>query len=326
MNRIKVWTPEKITKLKQLIEQKKSARDISIIMEMTKPAINSQAYEMGLSLNYKNAKIDWNEENVNKLIKLNDEKRNHVEIAAEFGCHISAISGKLSQLRVKSKNINYFTDEDRQTLIQLFNEGRSIHYIAKIIGRGAPYLCRIAKDMGLITLKSKLIQEQLELKKEGKRKCRTCNKILPYSWEYFRTRSMCKYCGNILRKGRYQSDMSNLTVEKLLKLRFRSAKGRASSKGVEFDIDELYLKEVYDKQNGMCFYSGIKMEIAVKGYTDNMNTLSVDRIDSDKGYIKGNIVLCCDFVNTMKMKFTTSEFLKMCKVIVEYNQFSVNNL
>ena len=323
--KIKIWTPETIDKLKTLISEKKSVLQISELLGLTKSAITTHAYNNGMSFNYNGKTIEWNKENVEKLNMLVDKKLTHNEIANEFECSVAAISQMMSTLKIKSKNINYFTDADRTVLMQLFNEGKSINHISKILNRGAPYVCRIARDMGLITLKSKQIQEQLDLSKEGKRICRTCNQIFPYSSEYFRTRSMCKGCGDMLRKGRYQSEMSNLTVERLLKLRFRSARGRASIKGVDFDIDELYMKEIYDKQNGLCFYSGIKMEIAVKGYTDNMNTLSVDRIDSDTGYIKGNIVLCCDFVNTMKMKFTTTEFLNMCRIIVDYNKDKPNN-
>jgi len=41
----------------------------------------------------------------------------------------------------------------------------------------------------------------------------------------------------------------------------------------------------------------------------------VDRIDSSKGYIKGNIVSCCNMCNRMKSDFNQSEFLKQIKLI-----------
>ena len=103
-------------------------------------------------------------------------------------------------------------------------------------------------------------------------------------------------------------------------MRCRQAYQRACKKGWEFDLTPEYLIEIYNSQNGECYYSGIRMEIALKGYTTNNYVLSIDRKDSSKGYIKENIVLCCDAVNTMKMQMETSEFLSICEKIVEHIQ------
>ena len=60
------------------------------------------------------------------------------------------------------------------------------------------------------------------------------------------------------------------------------------------------------------------MEIALKGYAYNSYVVSVDRVDSNKGYLKDNVVLCCDSVNTMKMKLDTKEFLNICNKIINH--------
>lgn len=41
----------------------------------------------------------------------------------------------------------------------------------------------------------------------------------------------------------------------------------------------------------------------------------IDRIDSDKGYIKGNCVPCCPQCNRMKLDYTTEQFLSKVKQI-----------
>ena len=319
------WTTEKINELKDLISKKTSPKDMANIMGFTKSAITTKCGELRLSFNYDGKIINWNDENIKKLVKLNNEKLSHPEIAREFGCNVMAIHGKLSQLRLRSKNVNYFTEDEKQKLIELFNEGHTINYIAKILKRGSPYLCKVARDMGLISEKSKQIQEQLNLSKEGKRKCRKCNNIFPYTDEFFRTKFMCKLCAKVHRKGTYQSYMTNITLDKLLVLRIRTAYGRACKKGLNFDLTPEYLMELYKKQKGVCYYSGIKMEIAIKGYIDNTNTLSVDRVDSSRGYTKDNVVLCCDSINTMKMKLETSNFLDICKTIVAYQNTKNDN-
>lgn len=312
------WTDEKVKELKQMIANKISPDEIAIKMGFSKISILTKGYDLGFNFSYLKSKVEWNEENISKLIKLNDEKKQANEISKEFGCSVHIIHKKLSDLRIKSKNVNYITDDEKKTLIELFNEGHTINYISKILKRSSPYLCKIAKDLGLVSKKSQQIQEQLNLSKEGKRKCRSCNNVFPYTEEFFRTRSMCKECAKTKRKGKYQSSITNITLEKLLVLRNRTCYGRACKKGLDFDITPEYLMELYTNQNGLCYYSGMKMEIAIKGNINNYNTLSIDRIDSSKGYVKGNIVLCCDCVNTMKMKLTTNEFLTICKNVVNH--------
>lgn len=43
---------------------------------------------------------------------------------------------------------------------------------------------------------------------------------------------------------------------------------------------------------------------------------SIDRVDSTKGYIPGNMVLCCWFVNKMKSNATPAVLLEWCKAVV----------
>ena len=83
-------------------------------------------------------------------------------------------------------------------------------------------------------------------------------------------------------------------------------KGRASIIRHKHDtnIDLVYLKEIWDKQNGKCAYTGIKM--ALPATTDRVHKLkslkkaSIDRIDSSKGYVKGNIEFVCMAINLGK--------------------------
>jgi hypothetical protein len=74
--------------------------------------------------------------------------------------------------------------------------------------------------------------------------------------------------------------------------------------------DDIY--EQYIKQNKKCALSGkiIKFSFNIK-----INTASVDRINSKKGYTKDNIQIVHKFVNQSKMDFTDKEFYKLCKSI-----------
>jgi len=51
----------------------------------------------------------------------------------------------------------------------------------------------------------------------------------------------------------------------------------------------------------------------------------VDRIDSAKGYVPGNMVSCCNMCNRMKSNFGVDEFLDKVKEIYEHRTQAGNN-
>ena len=89
----------------------------------------------------------------------------------------------------------------------------------------------------------------------------------------------------------------------------------------EIDIDLPYLKEVWENQKGICPYTGLNL---IPPTDTNVNTLditlrsSLDRIDSSKGYIKGNIQFISTPINYMKSTMTDLETKKFLKLISSY--------
>lgn len=69
-------------------------------------------------------------------------------------------------------------------------------------------------------------------------------------------------------------------------------------------ISAEYLIGLYYKQNGLCAISGMKMTHRYK----DLRSISIDRIDSTKGYIKGNVQLVCQWVNLAKGQHSDHEF------------------
>jgi hypothetical protein len=49
--------------------------------------------------------------------------------------------------------------------------------------------------------------------------------------------------------------------------------------------------------------------------------LSIDRIDSAKGYTKDNVQIVCYIANTMKSNMNMSELLNICNNILKYNNY-----
>lgn len=89
------------------------------------------------------------------------------------------------------------------------------------------------------------------------------------------------------------------------------SKRRAYKKKIPFEITTDYLKKLFDQQDGKCFYSGLPMTVA----DDKKYSISVDRIDSSKGYTKDNVVLAAFIVNTMKNDLSLEDFKEIVNVL-----------
>jgi hypothetical protein len=76
-----------------------------------------------------------------------------------------------------------------------------------------------------------------------------------------------------------------------------------------FDIDKEYLEKLWEQQEGKCAISGIPLLIKYFKNKSKPNTASLDRIDSNKGYIKGNVQFVAYSLNLAKNSFSNEEFL-----------------
>ncbi len=74
------------------------------------------------------------------------------------------------------------------------------------------------------------------------------------------------------------------------------------------------LVEIYNKQDGKCALSGIKMTWAQEAWTET--SMSIDRIDWRLGYVSGNVRLVCYAINCFRQRMTDNEMLAMAKAIV----------
>ena len=96
-------------------------------------------------------------------------------------------------------------------------------------------------------------------------------------------------------------------------------KGRASNKRHQMSLSAEYLKSLWEKQNGICPYTNLKM-VLPKNTLDNtkiksLKKASLDRIDSSKGYIEGNVEFICQGINLAKKDYTKEETVSFIKEI-----------
>lgn len=115
-------------------------------------------------------------------------------------------------------------------------------------------------------------------------------------------------CGCLKIKG-----CGNISGDFWSKLRYR-----AKSLGHDFDITIEYISSLFDKQNKRCVISGeyIFLNQNKRLNPDLETTASLDRIDSSKGYIEGNVQWVHKTINRMKLDFTTKELLHWCNLVI----------
>lgn len=89
---------------------------------------------------------------------------------------------------------------------------------------------------------------------------------------------------------------------------------------IPFEITAEYAWKVFQEQEGKCKLTGAPLKFY--GYRERkrgfVQTASLDRIDSTKGYVEGNVQWVHKDVNLMKNHFTEERFREVCRQVVEY--------
>ena len=167
-------------------------------------------------------------------------------------------------------------------------------------------------------------------------KCEQCNSLfLREKKEYNRAvkvgrRNFCsRKCVGIATKNNLGNFLGNGNTEKLIPGNrqdeyspFRYFVKKARERKHAYDIDVEYLKDLWEKQDGKCIFTGIKMKLHKNGTEwskdkGNPWKSSLDRIDSSKGYLKGNVRFICNIGNMCKQSWDDETVLKFCQEVVK---------
>lgn len=84
---------------------------------------------------------------------------------------------------------------------------------------------------------------------------------------------------------------------------------------IPFEITIEYIWDLFLKQDRKCALSGMPISFPVK--STGLRSASLDRIDSSKGYIEGNVQWLHKDVNMIKGSYSQKYFLEVCKKIVD---------
>jgi hypothetical protein len=132
----------------------------------------------------------------------------------------------------------------------------------------------------------------------------------------------CRKCaaegsGNLL-KGGSTYDISQHSINKRDEYTpFRSYLRKCNRRFKEVSITIEDVKKQWELQDGICPYSGVKL--LLKKSPSAIFSPSIDRIDSSKGYIPGNIQFTSQAINFMKGTMTHEQTMQLCSYIAAHN-------
>lgn len=148
---------------------------------------------------------------------------------------------------------------------------------------------------------------------KAKCNCGTIKNISLYSIRYGKAKS----CGCLSkRKGKDCKQFKG--YEEIYGETWYQIKCNALSRNLDFLVDIKYAWRVFIEQDRKCRLSGKFIEF--NNCAGGEKTASLDRIDSSKGYISGNIQWVHKDINKMKWDFVQEEFINYCKLIAEHNK------
>lgn len=123
--------------------------------------------------------------------------------------------------------------------------------------------------------------------------------------------TQCNDCKRSNHKHPYRDGADQLSGSYFGSIR---ANAKYNNRVSKFDITKEYVWDLFLHQDKRCKLSNIPITLT---HNKVDQTASLDRIDSSKGYIEGNVQWVHKIVNTMKMNMLESEFVFYCQKISE---------
>ena len=130
-----------------------------------------------------------------------------------------------------------------------------------------------------------------------------------YAEESLRLGKVCKTCANRTpeskaHKGYYKGVLRAAFAHKY--------KTGAETRGIEWSLEWDEMADLLIDQDFRCTLSGLPLSAM-----ELNNEASLDRIDSDYGYVTGNVQWVHKDINFMKQQFGQEHFITMCRQVAE---------
>ena len=146
-------------------------------------------------------------------------------------------------------------------------------------------------------------------------KCKE-NKTFDFFFKHEQTpdghHSWCKSCCS---EGNKRSrEKVNSTIEGRAKVFLQNARKAAVKRGHVFELTVADVVKCWEEQENICPYSGRLMTLQA----GQLNTVSIERIDSTVGYTRKNTILVCQAINRMKSDFEFDDFFNLCRDVAQF--------
>lgn len=137
-----------------------------------------------------------------------------------------------------------------------------------------------------------------------------------HSTLYRKRNGMClPYCNSCFSQDKKSPKRNTMLTEHISKSRYGHLVHTANDRGIEFSLSPEYLEELWIKQEGCCALSKLPISLFISSKDSKFHTASLDRINSNIGYIEGNVQWVHKDINYMKCDFTQEEFINYCVLI-----------
>lgn len=136
--------------------------------------------------------------------------------------------------------------------------------------------------------------------------CNKCNRVIENTaFPYVQGRAdgrRLSYC----RDCRYKQTRQAMGSNPVSYFRDKTSRVRRNRRNLPCDLSDGYLLERWYIQEGKCFYTDQDLVLTLTSGKGPL-TPSIDRVDTTRGYLEGNVVICSDRVNAIKRDVTLEE-------------------
>lgn len=142
--------------------------------------------------------------------------------------------------------------------------------------------------------------------------CLKCNKTTRWIQpSELKSEKYCYMCYKCAQKERGKQDRVNNGGTEFLSInKFHKIKRSAEIRNLDFNITIEYLSNLYLLQNKKCALTGDDLL--------SLDNASLDRIDSSKGYIEGNVQWVTSQANVSKHIMTLEELYEFCRKVLNH--------
>jgi transposase len=311
---------------KEYIENKKSIKVISNEFKIATMTIYEALLRFNIEIR-KNKKYQIPRDIL--YIEYIENNKTLDEISKIFGCSSSTIKSQLKkykiQLRIGKPNKNSIINEDVLYKLYIVDNLR-IRDISKKFNISERYISDKLKSFNILrkrSIKNDLTIDLtgkifgrltvLELNDENKWicNCKCGENIILSANNLLNKNKSVKSCGCSRAKNTNWKIIPPYITNNLPK--------KAKSRGIEYNLTAEYLENLFIKQNKCCALSGVNL-IFSRSRTKILTTASLDRIDSNIGYIEGNVQWIHKQINIAKHVISNDEFIKWCKLVAEFKK------